>query len=141
MKPDIVRTGDTWSILLGTRSYEVTVVEEAPGELAVSVDGRVVQVRRAGPAGPAGLARRTRQEKHVAGGTEGPQTITAPMPGRIVKVLVTPGDAVAARQGLVVVEAMKMENELRSPKAGTVTDVRVTQGQLVDARAVLVVVE
>ncbi|MBM3819090.1 MAG: acetyl-CoA carboxylase biotin carboxyl carrier protein subunit [Acidimicrobiia bacterium] len=63
------------------------------------------------------------------------------MPGRIVKVLVTPGDAVAARQGLVVVEAMKMENELRSPKAGTVTDVRVTQGQLVDARAVLVVVE
>jgi biotin carboxyl carrier protein len=141
VKPDIVRTGNTWSILLGTRSYEVTVVEEAPGELAVSVDGQVVRVRRAGSAGLAGLGRRTRLAKRGAGATDGPQSITAPMPGRIVKVLVTPGDAVAARQGLVVVEAMKMENELRSPKAGTVTEVRVTQGQSVEARAVLVVVE
>jgi biotin carboxyl carrier protein len=142
---DIVRTGNTWSILRGTRSYEVTVVEEAPGALAVSVDGRVVRiaapVRRAGSAELGGLARRTRREKPGAGGTEGPQSITAPMPGRIVKVLVKPGDPVAARQGLVVVEAMKMENELRSPSTGTVTEVRVTQGQLVDARAVLVIVE
>jgi biotin carboxyl carrier protein len=132
VKPDIVRTGNTWSILLGTRSYEVTIVEEPPGELAVSVDGQVVPVRR---------ARRTRPEKPGAGSAQGPQTITAPMPGRIVQVLVKAGDTVAARQGLVVVEAMKMENELRSPKAGTVTEVRVTQGQSVEARAVLVVVE
>jgi biotin carboxyl carrier protein len=62
------------------------------------------------------------------------------MPGRIVKVLVRPGDAVEARQPLVVVEAMKMENELRAPKAGTVTEVRVTEGSLVEARTVLVVV-
>ena len=131
MKPDIVRTGNTWSILLGTRSYEVTIVEEPPGELTVSVDGQVVPVatRRKGLRGP------------VAEGKQGPQSIVAPMPGRIVKVLVKAGDTVAARQGLVVVEAMKMENELRSPKAGTVTEVRVTQGQSVDARAVLVVVE
>jgi biotin carboxyl carrier protein len=63
------------------------------------------------------------------------------MPGRIVKVLVTAGDAVAARQGLVVVEAMKMENELRAPRPGTVTDVRVREGMSVDANAVLVVIE
>jgi biotin carboxyl carrier protein len=141
VKPDIVRTGNTWSILLGTRSYEVTIVEEAPGELAVSVDGQVVRVGRAGPAEPGARARPTRLDRHGARSAQGPQTITAPMHGRIVRVLVKTGDTVAARQGLVVVEAMKMESELRSPKAGTVTEVRVTQGQSVDARAVLVVVE
>jgi biotin carboxyl carrier protein len=62
------------------------------------------------------------------------------MPGRIVKVLVKPGEAVAARQGLVVVEAMKMENELRAPGPGTVTDVKVTEGASVEANAVLVVI-
>jgi biotin carboxyl carrier protein len=63
------------------------------------------------------------------------------MPGRIIKVLVHEGDVVAARQGVVVVEAMKMENEVRSPRAGTVKEVRVTQGTLVEARTVLVVVD
>jgi biotin carboxyl carrier protein len=62
------------------------------------------------------------------------------MPGRIAKVLVKVGDVVAARQGLVVVEAMKMENELRSPRAGTVVDVRVAEGARVESQALLVVV-
>jgi biotin carboxyl carrier protein len=63
------------------------------------------------------------------------------MPGRIARVLVAPGDEVAARQGVVVVEAMKMENELRSPKAGRVKDVAVAPGALVEAGRVLVVIE
>jgi biotin carboxyl carrier protein len=63
------------------------------------------------------------------------------MPGRIARVLVNAGDTVAARQGLVVVEAMKMENELRSPRAGTVSEVRVAAGALVEANAVLIVIE
>ena len=63
------------------------------------------------------------------------------MPGRIVKVLVTKGDVVDARQGLVVVEAMKMENELRAPRAGTVSEVLVSEGMSVEAGAVLVVIE
>ena len=63
------------------------------------------------------------------------------MPGRIVKVLVKAGDRVAGGQGLVVVEAMKMENELRAPRDGTVAAVRVSEGMSVDANAVLVVVE
>jgi biotin carboxyl carrier protein len=62
------------------------------------------------------------------------------MPGRIAKVLVKVGDVVAARQGLVGVEAMKMENELRSPRAGTVVDVRVAEGARVESQALLVVV-
>jgi biotin carboxyl carrier protein len=62
------------------------------------------------------------------------------MPGRIAKVLVQVGDAVAARQGLVVVEAMKMENELRSPRAGTVVEIRVVEGARVESQALLVIV-
>ena len=71
----------------------------------------------------------------------GPRSIVSPMPGRIVKVLVKAGDTVAAHQGLVVVEAMKMENELRAPRAGRVTSVNVVDGMSVEARAVLVTLE
>jgi biotin carboxyl carrier protein len=74
----------------------------------------------------------------VAAGT---QQVLAPMPGKVVKVLVKPGDDVKARQGLVVVEAMKMENELRSPKDGRVAEVLVTEGASVEAGRLLVVVE
>ena len=74
-------------------------------------------------------------------GRAGLQPVVAPMPGRVVRVLVSPGDDVAARQGVVVVEAMKMENELRSPKAGTVKEVNVTPGTSVEAGRVLVVIE
>jgi biotin carboxyl carrier protein len=63
------------------------------------------------------------------------------MPGKIVKVLVTPGDEVAVRQGLVVIEAMKMENELRATGAGHVKDVYVAEGDLVDAGRLLAVIE
>jgi biotin carboxyl carrier protein len=63
------------------------------------------------------------------------------MPGRIVRVLVQPGDRIAARQGVIVVEAMKMENELRSPKAGKVKEVTVSPGTSVEAGRILVVIE
>lgn len=63
------------------------------------------------------------------------------MPGRVVKVLVKPGERVAARQGLVVVEAMKMENELKAAAPGTVREVRVSAGQAVNAGDVLVVID
>ena len=65
----------------------------------------------------------------------------APMPGRVVRVLVSIGDRVLAGQPIVVVEAMKMENELRSPKDGVVREVNVQAGGAVEARAVLVVIE
>jgi biotin carboxyl carrier protein len=71
----------------------------------------------------------------------GEHRVLAPMPGRVVRVLVSPGQEVAPRQGLVVVEAMKMENEIASPKAGRVKDVAVREGQSVDAGKLLVVVE
>jgi biotin carboxyl carrier protein len=63
------------------------------------------------------------------------------MPGRVVRILVKAGDAVAAKQPLVVVEAMKMENELASPKAGTIKEVVVGEGASVEAGRLLVVVQ
>ena len=73
-----------------------------------------------------------------AGATGGPAPLVAPMPGLVVRVTVTVGDAVQAGQPLVVMEAMKMENELRATGPGTVAAVRVTPGQAVEKGATLV---
>ena len=81
--------------------------------------------------------RSSRGKFHVAG----PQTIRAPMPGKIVKLLVEKGAEVVEGQGVVIIEAMKMENELRASKAGKVKDIFVTEGQTVDNRADLVSIE
>jgi biotin carboxyl carrier protein len=85
--------------------------------------------------------RRYQRDDAAAVNLAGPQRVVAPMPGRVVRVLVKPGEDVAERQGLVVVEAMKMENELGAPKAGRVREVAVTEGASVEAGRLLVVVE
>jgi biotin carboxyl carrier protein len=71
----------------------------------------------------------------------GPQRLVAPMPGKVVRVLVRPGEAVRARQPLVVVEAMKMENELRAGRDGTVAEIHAREGTSVDAGALLIVIQ
>jgi biotin carboxyl carrier protein len=113
-------------------SYEVAIEAGPAGERVVFVNGRAFPVRVADPRAMFG---RRADSAHRTG------DITAPMPGRVVKVLVARGDAVSARQPLVIVEAMKMENELRAPRAGTVADVRVSEGSSVEAHAVLIVIE
>ena len=110
--------------------------QQAAGDFDVHLDGRriPVQIRPAGSFG--------RQKKEGPGApATGPQRVTSPMPGKVVRVLVKPGDHVKGRQGLVVVEAMKMENELRAARDGRVRDVAVAEGQSVDAGTVLLVVE
>ncbi len=136
---EAVKVDHAWSVLLGRRSYEVALVERDPGELLVHVNGRAVVVR----GGVQRFGVRRAHPGSAGGGVASPgsQRVVAPMPGRIARVLVKAGDTVAARQGLVVVEAMKMENELRSPRAGTVSEVRVVAGVLVEANAVLIVIE
>jgi biotin carboxyl carrier protein len=115
------------------RSVEITVTPAGrQGEVLVGLGGKTVPVTIDG---------RRRRPAHERTHATGEQAVTAPMPGRIARVLVAPGDEVAARQGVVVVEAMKMENELRSPKAGRVKDVSVAPGALVEAGRVLVVIE
>ena len=141
---DARRVGEmAWSLLVAPegRAELVQGVDAAlaahrtAGDFDVHLAGRIlpVQVRLAGGFG--------RQKKAGAAAGTGPQRITAPMPGKIVRVLVTAGDEVKARQGLVVVEAMKMENELRAARDGRVREVAVSEGQSVDAGSLLLVVE
>ena len=107
---------------------------QAPGELLAYLAGRIAAVS-------VNASRTGRGAADTGAGARGEQKIVAPMPGRVVRVLVAAGDHVEARQPVVVVEAMKMENELRSPKAGRVTDVAVAAGTSVEAGRVLVVID
>jgi acetyl/propionyl-CoA carboxylase alpha subunit len=92
-------------------------------------------------AGRADLRERARRNRGTTTGTGGPLEIHAMIPGRVVAVAVAPGDVVAAGQTLLVVEAMKMQNELKSPKSGHVAELRAEAGATVNAGDVLVVVE
>ena len=131
--------GSTFSLICladGRSSQEVGLSPTGlPGEIAVHMPSGVASVRvLTGAASRFGRGAGAAQ----AAGT---QQVLAPMPGKVVKILVKPGDDVKARQGLIVVEAMKMENELRSPKDGRVSEVLVAEGASVEAGRPLVVVE
>ena len=141
---DPVHTGGTtWSLLIRdadgstTRSVEANVTpQKAASGFDVHINGLHVPVLLKG-----GLGRRTRDGDAHGGRGAGPQRVIAPMPGKVVRVLVKPGDEVKARQPLVVVEAMKMENELRAARDGRVREVGVNEGQSVEAGATLVTVD
>jgi biotin carboxyl carrier protein len=128
-----VATG-TYSILLGGLSYEIRVRPNGSGGLVVQAGAEEIPVEIYDP-------RAWRGRRAAAGfAAEGRQQIAAPMPGKVVRVLVKQGDEVEAGQGVVVVEAMKMQNEIRSPKAGTVERLHVAEGQAVNAGDVLAIV-
>jgi biotin carboxyl carrier protein len=129
------KTGRTnYSLIVDNRSFEVEV-DSTKDEYRVLVDGRNYHVRL------------TDERRMLAGGgqpemqLQGRQRVSVPMPGKVIAVLVSEGDKVEEGQGLVIVEAMKMENEVHSPVSGQVAGVHVKPGDTVDAGAVLVVVE
>ena len=133
---DVRQVGrSSFSILVGERSFDLDVVNEND-EIVVASRGGATRVTLIDAArrshGSASSAR-----AHPGGRVE----IKAMMPGRVVNVLVKLGDQVAERQGVVVVEAMKMENELKTPKAGKVTEVKVAAGQTVEKGELLLVIE
>lgn len=118
----------SFSVLIGERSYEVAA---SGGEILV--DGRAFRVEVFDP-------RAMRSRRH-AGVGEGRIEIVAMMPGKVVRVLVGEGDEVEAGTGLVVVEAMKMQNEMKSPKSGRVLSVKTKADATVAAGEVLLVIE
>ena len=85
--------------------------------------------------------RSLRASRGKRGSAGGSQVIKAPMPGRVVRVLVAPGDQLAAHQGVIVIEAMKMQNELKTPRAGKVVSIQVAAGDTVSANDKLIVIE
>jgi biotin carboxyl carrier protein len=123
----------TFSILLHGRSHELCLTPQPDGSFKIEDGEQELAVRVADP-----RAWRGRSSDLQAAGR---QNIVAPMPGKVVRVLVKAGDAVEAGQGLLVVEAMKMQNELRSPKRGVVQRLSVSEGEPVNAGQVLLSVE
>jgi biotin carboxyl carrier protein len=124
-----------------TSGDEVTVVDVDPGkdgDLLVEVRGVTIPVTLVDPRRK--LLDRLQGQVRRPHGT-GKVVLASPMPGKVVKVLCSAGDEVAAGAGLVVVEAMKMENELRAPRAGKVEKVHVKEGQPVEGQETLVTLE
>jgi biotin carboxyl carrier protein len=131
--PSVLRVEPgVYSVLHAGRSYEARVTAVADG-FSVEVNGRRFHVEVRDPRNA-----RRRSDASLRGGR---QNILAPMPGKVVRLLVQAGDSVEAGQGLVVVEAMKMQNEMKCAHAGTVREVRAAAGDTVVAGQVLVVIE
>ena len=129
------KTGVTnYSLIVDNRSFEVDV-DISEDEYRVLVDGRNYHVHLVDE-------RRMRLGGLQSGiQLEGRQKVSVPMPGKVIAVLVSEGDRVERGQGLVIVEAMKMENEVRCPVNGEVKEVKVKAGDALEAGAILVVVE
>ena len=123
---------NTYSILVNGRAFEAIVIPTAEGVL-VRFAGREFHAIVSDP-------RAWRGGRGTLFGAEGKQQVSAPMPGKVVRVLVSAGDTVEANQGLVVVEAMKMQNEIRAPKAGTIDRIFISEGQAVAAGDALVTI-
>lgn len=130
------------SVLMENRSYDIDVEtigkpgDTLDGRMAARVRGRVMRFE---------ILDERRHKMKAAQGVKldvaGAATILSPMPGKVIKLLAEEGTEVKEGQGVVVIEAMKMENELRAPKAGKVKTVRVKEGDAVETGAVLVMIE
>lgn len=121
-----------YTFLNGDRVYEAQVTALNEASMRVQIGSRVVAIR---------IVDRRQRRSRAEHAIEGRQNLVAPMPGRVVRILLQAGDEVAAGEGVVVVEAMKMQNEIKSPKAGRVVEVRIAEGATVNANQVLAVVE
>jgi biotin carboxyl carrier protein len=121
-----------YSVLKDGRSYEARI-EQSDGGVVVFIDGHRFEVEIRDP----------RRWSRQAGrqGVEGRLNVVAPMPGKIVRLLVAEGDTVEAGQGLLVMEAMKMQNEMKAPKAGRVVSLTAREGATVAAGDVLAAIE
>jgi biotin carboxyl carrier protein len=145
----IKRNGGTFTVESDGIRYEAVVAQPEAGAYHVLLNGRSYDIRVSGP-----WMDINGRELHVVlddprdapangreGSVTGRQSIAAPMPGKVIRVLVSEGDAVERDQGIVVIEAMKMQNEMKSPKAGRVSSLAATEGATVASGDVLAVVE
>jgi biotin carboxyl carrier protein len=131
---DARQTGEgTWSILLDGASHVVNVTDR-DGTYAVAVGGERYAIRVEEE------SRYIIRTRGVGGGERG-QVLKAPMPGKVTLIEVAVGQSVAPGDGLIVLEAMKMENEFKAQVAGTVKEIRVAAGQPVNPGDVLVIIE
>ena len=151
---EIEKAEDVWLCRLDGQEIKVDAILARRDVLSLLVDGRSYEVKREQTATDLHLwvgstrygvevrdPRSLRSRRDAAGDEKGPKKVIAPMPGRVVRLLVSEGAEVEAGQGIVVVEAMKMQNEIKSPKKGVVQKLMATPGATVNAGDVLAIVE
>ena len=150
---DLNRADGGWSCRVDGREVAVDAILARPDVLSLRIGNQAYEVkceRVAGEmhlwVGSARFAAEVRDPRSLRGRVRavddhGPRKLTAPMPGKIVRVLVSQGAAVDAGTGVLVVEAMKMQNEIKSPKKGAIQKILVSEGAAVNAGDVLAIVE
>jgi len=150
---ELARPDGRWSCRLDGQEIEVDAVLARPNVLSLRLGNQAYEVKceRVGGemhvwVGSARFAAEVRDPRSLrararAADDHGPRKLTAPMPGKIVRVLASQGAEVEAGMGVLVVEAMKMQNEIKSPKKGTIQKILVSEGAAVNAGDVLAIVE
>jgi acetyl/propionyl-CoA carboxylase alpha subunit len=150
---ELARGDGRWSCRLDGREIEVDAVLARPDVLSLRMGNQAYEVKceRVGGdlhlwVGSERFAPEIRDPRSLRGRTRavddhGPKKLIAPMPGKVVRVIVSQGSEVEAGAGVLVVEAMKMQNEIKSPKKGTIQKILVSEGAAVNAGDVLAIVE
>lgn len=151
---ELTRSGSTWSCKLNGREFPVDVVSPRPGILSLLIDGRSYEVKQEIGATESNVVvgytrfiaslrdpRSLRSRRRSDAGGQGVRKIMAPMPGKVVRILAPAGTEVEAGQAVLVIEAMKMQNELKSPKKGKVTKLSVREGDAVETGQTLAEVD
>jgi biotin carboxyl carrier protein len=150
----LTRRDSGWVCRVDDRELAADFAPVEPGVLSLLLDGRSFECRRDRSAGETVIwvagtryvaevrdPRSLRSRRAAAGRGDGPVRLIAPMPGKVVRVLAAENTAVRAGQGILVVEAMKMQNELKSPKDGVVQKILAAEGAAVNAGDALAIVE
>ncbi len=150
---ELERTGKGWLCHLNGREVQMDAVLTRPDVVSVLIEGKAYEIKREHTpvdlhlwVGPVRYAaelrdpRSLRGRKSTASDDAGPRKLLAPMPGKVVRLLVSEKQEVEAGQGILVVEAMKMQNEIKSPKKGTVQKIVVREGDSVNPADVLAIV-
>jgi len=150
---EIEKRGEEISANIDGRHYQLKAVSPEPGVYTVfdsdrvfearvwSSDQNLLRVKIGRNLFSTTVIDRKHRRPTTENRTEGRQNLTAPMPGKVVRVLLSVGEDVTAGQGVLVVEAMKMQNEIKSPKSGRIVEVRVSEGDNVNANQILAIVD
>jgi len=151
---ELERADAGWRCRLDGREVRVDAVLARPDVLSVLIEGKAYEIKRERTATDLHLwvggvryaaemrdPRSLRSRKGVAGDDTGPRKLIAPMPGKVIRILLQERAKVEAGQGILVMEAMKMQNEIKSPRKGTIQRILAAEGANVNAGDVLAIVE
>lgn len=151
---ELDRVEGRWRCQIDGRSIEIDALLASPNVVSVLMDGKAYEIKREQSATDTHLwvgnrrylaeprdPRSLQAQRSKAGDTQGPKKLIAPMPGKVVRILLTEGADVVLGQGILVMEAMKMQNEIKSPKKGKLQKLMVQPGGSVNAGDVLAIVD